>query len=223
MRAPARGGSRVVVAFGKRFKGVETTDAGFGNGCFRAARNGHVDLAQANVGKGIHQRVGGRGAGRYRYEVGTTESVADGNPARTQVNDHFGNKEGVEAGCTVAVGKPDHLFLEGFEAADARTPDDAGPVQVRFFQVQGRVFQGFLRYHHGVLRERVHFAGLFLFNEVGNLKVFDFAGKPGPELLGVEFSNGGGSTYPSCQTLPVFLGIVANWSKCADSRNYYSS
>src|SRR5580692_4844980 len=91
--------------------------------------------------------------------------MSHGDMACSNVEDHFGNKERVEAGSSIAFGKIDDFLLEGDEAPDTAGKYDADPVRVHGSlvdtSVQDRLITGCQRN----LRITVHFA-CFLFFKV---------------------------------------------------------
>ena len=129
------------------------------------------------------------------------------------IRNELGHEERVEAGATIAAGVALDLFLERMQAADTRSPDDAGPVRVDAFDIEPGVVDGLVAGHEGILGEGVHFFELLRIKVFLWLIVLDFAGELGFEFFRVETGNRRGAAATRGKALPKGLEIVADGRK----------
>src|SRR5688572_28908559 len=90
---------------------------------------------------------------------------------------HFGNKERVETGCSVAGSKIGHFLLECDKTADTAGKDNTYPVWVSIFTGDTGIFYCFIACNDRKLAVAVHFTGFLPVYINGGIEVFNFTGK----------------------------------------------
>jgi hypothetical protein len=121
--------------------GDESGHAQFAKGGFRPA--GDHDVGQVMFDKAcrIADGVGAGGAGGGDGGVGAVEAEYDRYVSAGGVGHEARDGEGADP-AHAALHQNLILLFDGFDAADARADDDAGPAAVLFFEVKARVAHG---------------------------------------------------------------------------------
>ena len=84
----------------------------------------------------------------------------------TDVGNHFGNKEWVEARNFFTLEKITKFFGERIKSANTRTPNDAYAVFVGVRSLESRISHGLLSSDKPEVGAAIHAARLFAFNKV---------------------------------------------------------
>ena len=179
----------VVVARRKSVHGVESAYSAHRNSGLRTACDNDVSLAQANEHECVDNGVGRRGAGRNRSVVWSAVSVLHGDVAATDVGNHFGNEEWIEARIFAVFKVFAVLFGKGVHAADPRAPNNANAVFVGIGIFEARISDCLLCGNQTKMGEAVHAAHFFALDEVFYIKALHLAGKLRFKLGCVKMSN----------------------------------
>src|SRR6185437_14085604 len=95
-------------------------------------------------------------------EIRASEPVPHRDMPGRDIQDHFGDKEGVETGSPITLGKTDHLVLEADQAAYAAGKNHAHPVRVCLLLVDCGIPNSLVAGGYCDLGITVHLTGLFL-------------------------------------------------------------
>ena len=121
---------------------------------------------------------------------------------------YLGDEERAEARGAVAEDELTCFVVVGLDASNACAPDDADASFVFVVEVEVSIVDGLVGSYYGILREEVHFAGVFAESFCG-VEILDFAGEPGLEFGGIEVCYGSGSTHTVSEALPGVGEVVA--------------
>src|SRR5690606_2552463 len=141
----------IVVSFTQRFHGIESAYSGLRDNAFRSPCKNNIGFSQPDQVVGLHNTVGGRSTGTYHREVGTSETMAHGDMAGGDIQNHFWNKERVKPRSSVAQGKVGHLFGKGNQPSDTGSKYHSHPVFVNMIPLNTGIFHSLVTYYQGSL------------------------------------------------------------------------
>ena len=214
----------VIVAGREGMHGIEASHSARSDGSFCTAGHHDIGLAETDEVEGGRDGVGAGGTCRGGGVVGAMEAILYGNLSGSDVCNHLGDEEGVEARtafCTVdsVVG---NLLFEGVDTADADTKHHSDAVLVDGLEVHGAVSNGFHCCYESELLVTVHLAHFLLVDEVGRIEILYFAGELCLEFRSVKALDGGCSADAGYEIVPGFFEGVADGGDCSEASNYYS-
>ncbi len=179
------GAFRIVVARGQCAGRRKAADARRAGRVFRAAGNHHIHLAALDHACGEADAVRARRTGRHEREVGSLDSILDGQVPGNHVDDVAWYEERRN----LARSPIEEGLVALFDAGEAAYPGthqdaDAPPVLVGHFEtaVAHRLDAG----RHAVVDERVHLARFLRRDVLRNIEVLDAAAEARAEVGDVE-------------------------------------
>ena len=217
---------RIVIAGAECAEGIETADAEFLDGGFRAAGQHDVRVVAADDVIRLADGMAAGGAGGNDAEIRTFELITDRQLAGSHVADHpRDQKRGKPSG---SVGGDGSCSLgDGAEAAGSGGDETARPAGIDAARAE---IAGDVRLMHRLvggndreLNETFQMASLFFGEIPAEIQVMDLTADPGLVPGSVEQSDRTDPAFARDQILPGLLHAVANTADCAAARNDNSS
>ncbi len=147
----------------------------------------------------------------------------DADLSGSDVGNHLRNEEGVEFGARVdMLAVVHHLVLEGLDATDADTVDDADAGLVLLLEVEPRVLDTLDGADHGQLRVAVHLAHFLAIQVVSDVEILHLTGKLRLEVCRIKMRNRRSTALSGHEVLPRLLRCVAHGRDGTESCYYYS-